>query len=88
MEQPTCLLSRRIEMNRQKARQLVPLATHPTLKLDLQRALDDLDDAARWVTREDPNCWIEVARSVSVTIDFAEWRLGQIESLMIALAQH
>ena len=77
------LLARRIATNRDRIERLSRLATHPTAKLEIQRALDDLNDAAAWAIRKDLDAWIELAKSVSATIDFAEWRLRSLERMLV-----
>lgn len=76
------LLVRRIALNKDRIQQLAPLATHPTAKLELQRAIDDLNDAATWTMRKDLDAWTDLARSVSATIDFVEWRLRTLERVL------
>lgn len=76
------LLVRRIALNKHRIQQLSALATHPSAKLELQRAIDDLNDAASWTMRKDLDAWSELARSVSATIDFVEWRLRTLERVL------
>ena len=78
------VLARRIAVNKDRIQRLSQIATHPTAKLDIQRALDDLNDAASWAMRKDLDAWAELARSVSATIDFAEWRLRTLERILLA----
>ena len=77
------LLARRIARNRDRVDRLSRMATHPTAKLEIQRALDDLNDAASWAIRKDLDAWADLARSVSATIDFAEWRLSALERVLL-----
>jgi hypothetical protein len=81
-------LARRIAVNKDRIDRLSKIATHPTAKLDIQRALDDLNDAASWAMRKDLDAWTELARSVSATIDFAEWRLRTLERILLAKGPH
>lgn len=76
------LLGRRIALNKGRIQRLIGLATHPTAKLELQRAIDDLNDAASWTMRKDLDAWTDLARSVSATIDFVEWRLRTLERVL------
>jgi hypothetical protein len=78
------VLARRIATNRDRVERLARVATHPTAKLEVQRALDDLNDAAAWAIRKDLDAWTELAKSVSATIDFAEWRLRSLERMLLA----
>ena len=77
------VVARRIAVNKDRIERLSKIATHPTTKLDIQRALDDLNDAASWAMRKDLDAWTELARSVSATIDFAEWRLRTLERILL-----
>jgi len=76
------LLAHRIAINKDRIQRLSALATHPTAKLELQRAVDDLNDAASWAMRKDVNAWTDLTRSVSATIDFVEWRLRTLERVL------
>ena len=76
------LLAHRIAINKDRIQRLAGLATHPTAKLELQRAVDDLNDAASWAMRKDVDPWTDRARSVSATIDFVEWRLRTLERVL------
>ena len=77
-------LAHRIAINKDRIQRLSGLATHPTARLELQRAVDDLNDAATWVMRKDLNPRTDLARSVSATIDFVEWRLRTLERVLQA----
>jgi len=76
------LLAHRIAINKDRIQRLAGLATHPTAKLELQRAVDDLNDAASWAMRKDLDTWTDLGRSVSATIDFVEWRLRTLERVL------
>jgi hypothetical protein len=78
------LVAHRIAINKDRIQRLSGLATHPTAKLELQRAVDDLNDAASWAMRKDLDTWTDLARSVSATIDFVEWRLRTLERVLQA----
>ena len=82
------LLARRIATNRNRVDRLAQRVTHPTAKLEIQRALDDLNDAAAWAIRKDLDAWTDLARSVSATIDFAEWRLRTVERVLLTKGPH
>ena len=89
MSEPTSeRLAKRIAGNRDRVERLSQIATHPTAKLEIQRALDDLNDAAAWAIRKDLDAWEELARSVSATIDFAEWRLRTLERVLLTRGPH
>ena len=77
-------LAHRIAINKDRIQRLSGLATHPTAKLELQRAVDDLNDAASWAMREDLDAWTDLARNASATIDFVEWRLRTLERVLQA----
>ena len=77
------LLAQRIAVNKDRIQRLSGLATHPTAKLELQRAVDDLNDAASWTIRKDLDAWTDLARTVSATIDFVEWRLRTLERVLL-----
>src|SRR5436190_21811068 len=79
----TDLLAHRIAINKDRIQRLSGLATHPTAKLELQRAVDDLNDAASWTIRKDLDAWTDLARTVSATIDFVEWRLRTLERVLL-----
>jgi hypothetical protein len=76
------LLTHRIAINKDRIQRLSGVATLPTAKLELQRAVDDLITAASWATRKDLDAWNELARNASATIDFVEWRLCKLERVL------
>ena len=78
------LLARRIAINKDRIQRLSGVATDPTAKLELQRAVDDLNEAESWALRKDLDAWTDLARSVSATIDFVEWRLRTLERVLQA----
>jgi len=77
-------LAHRIAINKDRIERLSGLATHPTAKLELQRAVDDLNDAASWATRKNLDARSDQAHNVSATIDFVEWRLRTLERVLQA----
>lgn len=87
-ELASAALTRRIFAIRERAHQLSRLATHPTVRLEIQRALDDLNDAAGWTLRGELDAWTELARSVAVTVEVAEWRLREIEHSLSGNGRH
>jgi hypothetical protein len=78
------LLTHRIAINKQRIQRLSGVATLPTAKLELQRAVDELNDAASWATRKDLDARNDLARNASATIDFVEWRLSTLERVLQA----
>ena len=84
LETTSDVLARRIARDRDRVERLSQVATHPTTRLEIQRALDDLNDAAAWAIRKDLDAWTELAKSVSATIDFAEWRLRTLERMLLS----
>ena len=78
------LLTHRIAINQDRIQRLSCVAILPTAKLELQRAADDLNDAASWATRKDLDQRSDRARNVSATIDFVEWRLRTLERVLQA----
>ena len=81
-------LIERIAANRERIRRLSSIATNPATKLHIQRALDDLDDAARWTVRRDVETWVDLANSVSAAVAYAEWRIRAIEQTLSAKRPH
>ena len=82
------LLTVRIAATRARIRTLARVATNPATKLHIQRALDDLDDAARWTLRGDVDTWSDLAHSVAATVTLAEWRIRNIEQTLSAKGPH
>jgi hypothetical protein len=82
------ILTQRIAATRARIRHLSRVATNPATKLHIQRAIDDLDDAARWTLRGDVDTWSDVASSVSATVTLAEWRIRNIEQTIRAKGAH
>ena len=72
-------LAHRVATNRQRAVRLLGLVSDFETRLVIARAMDDLDQASGWTTRSEVDTWIDLAESVSATIDLAEWRLATIE---------
>ena len=81
------LLTHRIAINKERIQRLSSVATLPTAKLELQRAVDDLDDAASWATRKGADARNDLVRNASATIDFVEWRLSTLERVLQASEQ-
>lgn len=87
-ELPSRILTLRIAATRQRIRLLSRVATNPATKLHIQRAIDDLDDAARWTLRGDVDTWADVAHSVSAAVALAEWRIRNVEHTLHVKGPH
>lgn len=82
------ILAQRIADTRERIRSLSRVATNPATKLHIQRAIDDLDDAARWTLRGDVDMWSDVAQSVATTVSLAEWRVRRVEQTLRVKGAH
>jgi hypothetical protein len=82
------ILTQRIAATRARIRHLSCIATNPATKLHIQRAIDDLDDAARWTLRGGVDTWSDVAYSVAATVRLAEWRIRNIERALRVEGPH
>lgn len=82
------ILTQRIALNRERIRFIAHIATNPATKLDIQRASDDLNEAAQWTMRRDVDTWTDLADSVMATVAIAEWRIRKIEETLRIKGRH